>query len=162
MHLIATCLRDRLPLRVVSARARRRGWIRRRSRSAIYRRPAVDSVCPGPAQEPAPQARDRTCSRRRVGVWAVFSDEPPISRRRVLAYDDGAFRCVCPVADNGGQRLRAHKHRVEGLVAFVPSVVRGFAASLAVRLLCGLPLPGRWSPMRPIHAGPARLSTTAG
>ena len=78
------------------------------------------------------------CSRA-SGVWAVYSEEPPTAPRE-LAYDDGAFRCVCPGGDNGKNDCE-HKHRVEGSVAFVPSVFGAAAASLAVKLLCGLALP---------------------
>ena len=76
---------------------------------------------------------------RHVGVWAVFSDEPPVAPQ-ALAYDDGAFRCVCPGGDNGVNDCE-HRNRVEGSVAFVPSVFGAAAASLAVRMICGLPLP---------------------
>jgi tRNA A37 threonylcarbamoyladenosine dehydratase len=69
----------------------------------------------------------------------VYSEEPPTAPH-ALAYDDGAFRCVCPGGDNGRNDCE-HKHRVEGSVAFVPAVFGAAAASLAVKLLCGLPLP---------------------
>ena len=72
-------------------------------------------------------------------MWAVFSDEPPIAPH-ALAYDDGAFRCVCPGGDNGLNDCE-HRNRIEGSAAFVPSVFGATAASLAVKLLCDLPLP---------------------
>ena len=92
-------------------------------------------------------------------MWAVFSDEPPIAPR-ALAYDDGAFRCVCPGGDNGVNDCE-HRNRVEGSVAFVPSVFGAAAASLAVKLLCGLPLPRPIAdadaprPRRPTRLAPA-------
>ena len=51
-----------------------------------------------------------------------------------LAYDDGAFRCVCPGGMNGVNDCE-HKNRVEGSVAFVPSVFGMTMASVAVKLL---------------------------
>jgi hypothetical protein len=83
-------------------------------------------------------------------MWAVFSDEPPLAPR-ALAYDDGGFRCVCPGGDGGfrcvcpggdnGFNDCEHRNRVEGSVGFVPAMFVAAAASLAVKLLCGLPLP---------------------
>jgi tRNA A37 threonylcarbamoyladenosine dehydratase len=135
MHLIATCLRDRL--RCISAMG-----------AAARLDPTAVRVADLSETRVDPFARDLRknlrrkhgidCTRR-LGVWAVFSDEPPIAPR-ALAYDDGAFRCVCPGGDNGVNDCE-HKHRVEGSVAFVPSVFGAAAASLAVKLLCGLPLP---------------------
>jgi tRNA threonylcarbamoyladenosine dehydratase len=69
----------------------------------------------------------------------VYSEETPIAPQP-LAYDDGAFRCVCPGGMNGMNDCE-HKHRVEGSVAFVPSVFGMTMASVAVKLLVGLPLP---------------------
>ncbi|HSN25424.1 MAG TPA: hypothetical protein VLT45_04040, partial [Kofleriaceae bacterium] len=75
----------------------------------------------------------------RTGVWAVFSEEPP-QPPHALAYDDGAFRCVCPGGMNGMNDCE-HKNRVEGSIAFVPSVFGMTMASVAVKLLAGMPLP---------------------
>jgi tRNA threonylcarbamoyladenosine dehydratase len=135
MHLIATCVRDRL--RCVSAMGAAARLDPTQVRVGDLSETRVD-----------PFARDlrRNLRRkhgldctRRVGVWAVFSDESPVAPH-ALAYDDGAFRCVCPGGDNGVNDCE-HKNRVEGSVAFVPSVFGAAAASLAVRLICGLPLP---------------------
>jgi tRNA A37 threonylcarbamoyladenosine dehydratase len=135
MHLIATCLRDRL--RLVSAMG-----------AAARLDPTAVRVADLSETRVDPFARDLRKNLRRkhaidctrhVGVWAVFSEETPIAPH-ALAYDDGAFRCVCPGGDNGVNDCE-HKHRVEGSVAFVPSVFGAAAASLAVKLLCGLPLP---------------------
>ena len=73
---------------------------------------------------------------RPIGVTAVFSEEPPTAPV-ALAYDDGAFRCVCPGGDNGKNDCE-HRNRVEGSVAFVPSVFGLTAASVAVRMLLGV------------------------
>jgi tRNA A37 threonylcarbamoyladenosine dehydratase len=64
----------------------------------------------------------------------VFSEEPP-QPPQLLAYDDGAFRCVCPGGQNGMNDCET-KNRVEGSIAFVPSVFGMTMASLAVKLLC--------------------------
>ena len=74
-----------------------------------------------------------------VGVHAVYSEEPPIAPH-VLAYDDGAFRCVCPGGENGMNDCE-HKNRVEGSIAFVPSVFGMTMASVAVKLLAGVIAP---------------------
>ena len=135
MHLIATCLRDRL--RCISAMG-----------AAARLDPTAVRVGDLSETRVDPFARDlrRTLRKkhaidctRHVGVWAVFTDEPPIAPQ-ALAYDDGAFRCVCPGGDNGVNDCE-HRNRVEGSVAFVPPVFGAAAASLAVKLLCGLPLP---------------------
>jgi tRNA A37 threonylcarbamoyladenosine dehydratase len=135
MHLIATCLRDKL--RCVSAMGAAARLDPTQVRIADLSETRVD-----------PFARDLRRNLRRkhgidctrpLGVWAVFSEETPIAPQ-ALAYDDGAFRCVCPGGDNGVNDCE-HRNRIEGSVAFVPSVFGAAAASLAVKLLCGLPLP---------------------
>jgi tRNA A37 threonylcarbamoyladenosine dehydratase len=135
MHLIATCMRDRL--RCVSAMG-----------AAARLDPTKVRVGDLSETRMDPFARDLRRNLRRKhgidcsrasGVWAVYSEEPPIAPRE-LAYDDGAFRCVCPGGGNGRNDCE-HKHRVEGSVAFVPSVFGMTMASMAVKLLCGLPLP---------------------
>jgi tRNA threonylcarbamoyladenosine dehydratase len=135
MHLIATCLRGRL--RCISAMG-----------AAARLDPTMVRIADLSETRIDPFARDLRRNLRRkhgidctrhLGVWAVYSEEPP-SPPHELAYDDGAFRCVCPGGENGFNDCE-HKHRVEGSVAFVPSVFGAAAASLAVKLLCGLPLP---------------------
>jgi tRNA A37 threonylcarbamoyladenosine dehydratase len=159
MHLIATCLRDRL--RLVSAMG-----------AAARLDPTAVRVADLSETRVDPFARDLRKNLRRkhaidctrhVGVWAVFSEETPIAPH-ALAYDDGAFRCVCPGGDNGVNDCE-HKHRVEGSVAFVPSVFGAAAASLAVKLLCDLPLPKSLArPLGDVNAPrprrPNRLQTT--
>ena len=80
------------------------------------------------------------CSQH-VGITAVYSEEPPIEPHE-LAYDTDGFRCVCPGGQNGVNDCD-HKNRVEGSVAFVPSVFGMTAAGAAVKLLVGLPLTAR-------------------
>jgi tRNA A37 threonylcarbamoyladenosine dehydratase len=135
MHLIATCVRDKL--RLVSAMG-----------AAARLDPTAVRIADLSETHRDPFARDLRRNLRKkhgldctrpVGVWAVFSDEPPIAPH-ALAYDDGAFRCVCPGGDNGVNDCE-HRNRVEGSVAFVPAVFGAAAASLAVKILCGLPLP---------------------
>jgi tRNA A37 threonylcarbamoyladenosine dehydratase len=159
MHLIATCLRDRL--RLVSAMG-----------AAARLDPTAVRIADLSETRVDPFARDLRKNLRRkhaidctrhVGVWAVFSEETPIAPH-ALAYDDGAFRCVCPGGDNGVNDCE-HKHRVEGSVAFVPSVFGAAAASLAVKLLCDLPLPRSLArPLGDVNAPrprrPNRLQTT--
>jgi len=135
MHLIATCVRDRL--RIVSAMG-----------AAARLDPTAVRVADLSATRVDPFARDLRRNLRRkhdldctrpVGVWAVYSEEPP-QPPRALAYDDGTFACVCPGGHNGLNDCE-HKHRVEGSVAFVPAVFGMTMASIAVKLLADLPLP---------------------
>ncbi len=135
MHLIATCVRDRL--RIVSAMG-----------AAARLDPTAVRVADLSETKIDPFARDLRKNLKvkhgldcnaRTGVWAVYSEEPPQAPQS-LAYDDGAFRCVCPGGMNGMNDCE-HKNRVEGSVAFVPSVFGMTMASMAVKLLCGLPLP---------------------
>jgi len=160
MHLIATCVRDRL--RLVSAMG-----------AAARLDPTMVRVADLSDTRIDPFARDLRRNLRRkheldctkhTGVWAVYSEEPPIAPQ-ALAYDDGAFRCVCPGGENGLNDCE-RKNRVEGSVAFVPSVFGATAASVAVKLLCGLPLPRSISPgpdaprsMRPTRDLPVKPVT---
>jgi tRNA A37 threonylcarbamoyladenosine dehydratase len=135
MHLIATCLRDKL--RLVSAM----GAAARLDPTAVRIGDLSETRVDPFARDLRKHLRRKhgiDCTKR-LGVWAVFSEETPIAPRE-LAYDDGAFRCVCPGGENGVNDCE-HRNRVDGSVAFVPSVFGAAAASLAVKLLCGLPLP---------------------
>ncbi len=58
-------------------------------------------------------------------------------KRAKLAYDTDGFACVCPGGDNGLNDCEK-KHRVEGSVAFVPSVFGLTAAATAVQLIVGV------------------------
>jgi tRNA A37 threonylcarbamoyladenosine dehydratase len=135
MHLIATCVRDRL--RLVSAMG-----------AAARLDPTQIRVADLSATKIDPFARELRKNLKKkhgldctkpIGVWAVYSEETPIAPYE-LAYDDGSFRCVCPGGTNGMNDCE-HQNRIEGSVAFVPSVVGMTMASVAVKLLCGLPLP---------------------
>jgi len=168
--LIATCLRD-AALRVGDGRGGRLDSDASVA-SAILSETRVD-----------PFARDLRrnlrrkhgidCSRR-VGVWALFSDEPPIAPQ-VLAYDDGAFRLRVPPVATTASTTGEHKAPRRGLgrVSW-PSVFGAAAASLAVRLLLRLPLPRplvadappstpaqAGCPHRPAEAAPAPIRTIA-
>ncbi len=131
MHLIATCLRERI--RIVSAMG-----------SAARLDPTQVRVADLSDTRVDPFARALRHNLRKkfgfdftrpVGVRAIYSEEPPLEPQ-ALAYDDGAFRCVCPGGDNGLNDC-SHRNRVEGSIAFVPSVFGMTAASVAVKLLTG-------------------------
>jgi len=150
MHLIATCVRDRL--RLVSAMG-----------AAARLDPTMVRVSDLSDTRIDPFARDLRRNLRRkhdldctkhTGVWAVYSEETPIAPQ-ALAYDDGAFRCVCPGGENGVNDCE-RRNRVEGSAAFVPSVFGATAASVAIKLLCGLPLPKPVDPEAPRPVRPTR------
>jgi len=134
LHLLATCVRDRL--RVVSAMG-----------AAARLDPTQIRIADLSATRVDPFARElRRGLRvkhgldpsRPLGVWAVFSEEAPIAPRP-LAYDTDGFRCVCPGGDNGVNDCD-HGARVDGSAAFVPAAFGLAAASVAVRLLIGAPV----------------------
>jgi tRNA A37 threonylcarbamoyladenosine dehydratase len=135
MHLIATCVRDKL--RLVSAMGAAARFDPTQVRIADLSETRVD-----------PFARDLRRNLRRkhdidctkpVGVWAVYSEEIPTAPQS-LAYDEHGFECVCPGPANGVNDCD-HKNRIEGSMAFVPSVFGMTAASVAVKMLLGMPLP---------------------
>jgi tRNA threonylcarbamoyladenosine dehydratase len=135
LHLIATCVRERL--RIVSAM----GAAARMDPTAVRVADLCDTRIDPFARDirKSLKAKHGLDTSARTGVWAVYSEEAPHAPQ-TLAYDDGAFRCVCPGGMNGINDCE-HKHRVEGSVAFVPSVFGMTMASVAVKLLCNLPLP---------------------
>lgn len=135
MHLIATCLREKL--RIVSAMG-----------AAARLDPTAVRVADLSETRVDPFARDLRRNLRRkhdidctqhLGVWAVYSEEMPTAPQP-LGYDDGAFECVCPGGENGVNDCE-RKHRVEGSVSFVPSVFGATAASVTIKMLLGMPLP---------------------
>ncbi len=135
MHLIVTCLREKL--RLVSAMGAAARIDPTQVRVADLSETRVD-----------PFARDLRRNLRRkyeldctkpVGVWAVYSEEIPTPPQSP-AYDEDGFACVCPGGTNGVNDCD-HKNRVEGSMAFVPSVFGMTAASVAVKILLGMPLP---------------------
>ena len=142
MHLIATCVRDKL--RIVSAMGAAARLDPTQVRIADLSETRVDPFARD-LRRNLRRKHDLDCTRM-TGVWAVFSEEAPIPPQ-ALAYDDGGFRCVCPGGHNGVNDCE-HKNRVEGSVAFVPQAFGMAAAALAVKLLLGLPLP------RPIAPDP--------
>jgi tRNA A37 threonylcarbamoyladenosine dehydratase len=143
MHLIVTCVRDRL--RIVSAM----GAAARLDPTAVRVADLADTKIDPFARDLRRNLRRKygLDASRRTGVWAVYSEEPPRAPQ-ALAYDDGAFRCVCPGGHNGVNDCE-HKHRIEGSVAFVPSVFGMTMASVTIKLLADLPLPRSCEPTRP-------------
>jgi tRNA threonylcarbamoyladenosine dehydratase len=131
LHLLATCVRDRL--RAVSAMGAAARLDPTRVRVADLYATRVDPF----ARELRRGLRVKhgVDVSRPIGVWAVFSEEPPIAPRE-LAYDTDGFRCVCPRGTNGVNDCD-HGARVDGSAAFVPAVVGLTAASVGVRLLLG-------------------------
>jgi tRNA A37 threonylcarbamoyladenosine dehydratase len=162
-HLVATCIRDRL--RVVAAM----GAAARLDPTAVRVSDLSATRIDPFARELRRQLRlkhdlDPT---RPLGVWAVYSEEPPRAPH-ALAYDTDGFRCVCPGGRNGVNDCD-HGARVDGSVAFVPSVFGMAAASVAVRLLCGLPVDAHTpKPRRPAvrpsvsRTGSSRRTSSSG
>ncbi len=131
MHLIATCVRERL--RLVSAMGAAARLDPTQVRTGDLSETRVDPFARALRHNLRKKhAFDFT---RPTGVHAVYSEETP-REPQALAYDDGAFRCVCPGGHNGVNDCE-HKHRVEGSVAFVPAVFGMTMASLAVQILAG-------------------------
>ena len=131
LHLIATCVRERLRLvSSMGAAARRDPTLVRVADLAETRRDPF-------ARELRKLLRKKhglDCSRP-LGVTAVYSEEDPIEPV-ALAYDDDGFRCVCPGGDNGLHDCQ-HRNRIEGSTAFVPAVFGMTAAAEAVKRLTG-------------------------
>jgi len=131
MHLIATCARERI--RIVSTMGAAARLDPTQVRVADLADTRID-----------PFARDLRKSLKKkhgldctvpTGVLAVYSEESPRAPQ-ALAYDTDGFACVCPGGDNGVNDCEK-KHRVEGSVAFVPSVFGMTAAATAVQLVTG-------------------------
>src|SRR5262245_4582933 len=153
MHLIATCVRDKL--RCVSAMGAAARLDPTQVRVADLSETRVDPFARD-LRRNLRRKHDLDCTRP-VGVWAVFSEEPPLAPR-ALAYDDGAFQCVCPGGQNGVNDCD-HRNRIEGSVAFVPAAF-GMTAAATVKLLLGLPLPLPATADAPRPRRPNRLATT--
>jgi tRNA threonylcarbamoyladenosine dehydratase len=129
LHLIATCVRERL--RLVSSMGAAARTDPTRVRVADLARTKRDPF----AKEIRRLLRKKhglDCSRP-LGVTAVYSEEDPIAPVE-LAYDEEGFRCVCPGGENG-QHDCERRNRIEGSTAFVPSVFGMTAAACAVELL---------------------------
>jgi tRNA A37 threonylcarbamoyladenosine dehydratase len=131
LHLIATCVRERLRLVTSMGAAARTDPTRVRAAdlSETRRDPFAREL-----RKLLRKKHGLDCTRR-VGVVAVYSEEDPIAPVS-LAYDaaDEGFRCVCPGGDNGKHDC-GHRNRIEGSTAFVPSVFGMTAAAWAVKLL---------------------------
>jgi len=129
MHLIATCVRERM--RLVSAM----GAAGRLDPTAVRVVDLAETrICPF-ARELRRLLRKKhglDCSQP-IGVHAVYSEEAPHAPH-VLAYDHDGFDCVCPGGENGVNDCD-HRNRVEGSIAFVPSAFGMAAAATAVKLL---------------------------
>ncbi len=136
MHLIATAVRQRLRLVTTLGAAARLDPTQIRVADLAETR--IDPLARD-LRKNLRKKHDLDCSRT-TGVWAVYSEEPPIAPL-TLAYDRDGFACVCPGGDNGVNDCD-RGHRVEGSVAFVPSVIGMTAAGVAVKLLLGLPVSG--------------------
>ena len=145
MHLIATCVRERV--RLVSAM----GAAARLDPTAVRVADLADTkICPF--------ARDLRKTLRKkhgldctvpTGVLAVYSEELPRAPR-ALAYDTDGFACVCPGGDNG-QHDCEKRNRVDGSLAFVPAMVGMTAAATAVQVLVG-ERAVRWPSRGPVDA----------
>jgi tRNA A37 threonylcarbamoyladenosine dehydratase len=131
LHLIATCVRERI--RLVSSMGAAARLDPTRVRTVDLSQTRND-----------PFARDLRKSLRKkygidctkpVGVMAVYSEEPPIEPV-ALAYDTDGFACVCPGGTNGLNDCD-HRARIEGSAVFVPAAFGLAAAAAAVRLLLG-------------------------
>jgi tRNA threonylcarbamoyladenosine dehydratase len=137
MHLIATCVRDRL--RLVSTM----GMAARLDPTAIRVGDLADTRIDPFARDLRKTLRKKhglDCTRP-TGVIAIWSDEPPTAPH-ALPYDDGGFRCVCPSGQDGLHDCD-HRNRVDGSVAFVPSVAGMTAAAAAVKWILDLPITSR-------------------
>ena len=135
VHLIATCVREKL--RLVSAM----GAAARLDPTAVRVGDLSETRNDPFARELRRHLRKKhelDCTRH-VGVYAVYSEELPIEPRE-LAYDRGGFQCVCPGGENGMHDCE-HRNRVEGSASFVPAAFGLAAASIAVKWLTGLALP---------------------
>lgn len=135
MHLITTARRDKL--RIVSAMGAAARLDPTAVRVADLSETRVDPFARA-LRHNLKVKHDLDCTQP-TGVWSVFSEELPIAPQS-LAYDNGAFECVCPGGTNGMNDCD-HKNRIEGSVAFVPSVFGATCASVAIKLLLDLPLP---------------------
>jgi tRNA A37 threonylcarbamoyladenosine dehydratase len=129
LHLIATCVREKL--RLVSAMG-----------AAARTDPTKVRACDLSQTKRDPFAREiRKLLRRKhgldatrpLGVTAVYSEEDPVPPVP-LAYDLEGFRCVCPSGDNGLHDCE-HRNRIEGSTPFVPAVFGMTVAKVAVDLL---------------------------
>jgi tRNA A37 threonylcarbamoyladenosine dehydratase len=131
MHLIVTCLRERI--RIVSAMGAAARLDPTKVRTADLSATKIDPFARD-LRKTLRKKHGLDCTRP-VGVIAVYSEEPP-TPPHTLAYDRDGFRCVCPGGQNGINDCD-HRNRVDGSVAFVTSVFGMTAAAVAVEVLLG-------------------------
>jgi tRNA A37 threonylcarbamoyladenosine dehydratase len=152
MHLIVTCVRERL--RLVSAMGAAARTDPTKVRIADLAQTRLDPF----ARDLRKNLRKKhglDCTRP-IGVTAIYSEEPPLEPVS-LAYDHDGFACVCPSGDNG-QHDCEHRNRIEGSAAFVPSVFGMTAAKVAVDLITETARPARVSDGRRQRVDHSRLS----
>lgn len=157
MHLIATCVREKL--RLVSAM----GAAARLDPTAVRVGDLSETKVDPFARDLRRHLRkkhDLDCTKH-VGVYAVYSEETPLAPK-TLAYDHGGFQCVCPGGENGMHDCE-HRNRVDGSVSFVPAAFGMAAASIAVKWLIGLELPKSVNQtQRPASVRPCNKSSPPG
>lgn len=133
MHLVATCVRDGLPL--VTALG-----------SAAKLDPTRIRIVPLTATHTDPLGRAlRKFTRRKhdatdehlARVWAVFSDEPPAPAATAVESAVCGVNCVCPGGDNPHHTC-ARRRLILGSAMFVTAAFGMAAASAAIRLLLGM------------------------
>jgi tRNA A37 threonylcarbamoyladenosine dehydratase len=129
LHLIATCIRERV--RLVSSMGAAARLDPTRVRVADLSETCVDPL----AKHVRKDLRRKygLDVSRPLGVLAVYSEEPP--RAPVsLTYDTEGFLCVCPGGANGLNDCD-HGSRVEGSLPFVPATFGLTLAATAARLI---------------------------
>jgi tRNA A37 threonylcarbamoyladenosine dehydratase len=134
LHLIATCIRQRL--RLVSSMGAAARLDPSKVRVADLARTRVDPF----ARHLRKDLRRKfgiDCSQP-VGVRAVYSEETPRAPR-ALAYDQEGYLCVCPGGHNGMHDCD-HGSRVDGSLPFVPATFGMTLAATAVELLLANPV----------------------
>jgi tRNA threonylcarbamoyladenosine dehydratase len=133
LHLIATCVRERIRIVTSMGAAARLDPTRVRVDDLVRTRkdPFAREVRRLLRKKHGLDCSDET---RPVGVTAIFSDEEPVAPVP-LAYDaDDGFRCVCPGGKNDVHDCE-NRNRIEGSSPFVPSVFGMTAAAAVVNLL---------------------------
>jgi tRNA A37 threonylcarbamoyladenosine dehydratase len=134
LHLIATCLRQRL--RLVSSMGAAARLDPSRVRVADLAHTRVDPFARH-LRKDLRRKHGIDCSRP-IGVLAVYSEETPRAPR-ALAYDQEGYLCVCPGGHNGLHDCD-HGSRVDGSLPFVPATFGMTLAATAVQLLVANPI----------------------
>ena len=131
LHLIATCVRDKL--RLVSSMGAAARTDPTQVRVADLSDTRVDPL----AKELRRllKLKHGLDAAKPVGVRAIYSEETPIEPVS-LAYDTDGFECVCPGGENGLNDCD-HRNRVEGSVAWVPAAFGLAAAACGVDWILG-------------------------